>query len=278
MFRVQCLRAVAAVIVLLAAAPVPAQGVVTPGVDYMSEVDYEGGKDLLDIYMPDGAEDVPVVVFFHGGGLYSGDRSYGYLVAYRLLPLGIGVVSPSYRLTPTVMHPAHVQDAAAATAWVIENIARFGGDPENVYVAGHSSGGYLAALLAVDPAYLGDHGLTPASVRGSIPISAFLYVEEIAADRPKDVWGTDPADWLAASVTPHISRAKGRMLLIYADGDSEWRRKQNDRFGAAVRAAGNNGVQVVEVPNRDHSSLLTSLNAKDDRIGDLIRRFIEEDR
>jgi acetyl esterase/lipase len=278
MFQVDRSYALIAVILLLVAAPLMGQGVVTPGVDYMSETDYEGGKDLLDIYMPDGAEDAPVVVFFHGGELRRGDRNHGYLVATRLVPLGIGVVSASYRLSPSVMHPAHVQDAAAATAWVIENIAHHGGDPGNVYVAGYSAGGYLAALLSVDPTHLGDHGLTPASIRGAILISAFLYVEETAADRPKDVWGTDPADWLAASVTPHISSAKGRMLLIYADGDDEWRRRQNDRFGEAVRVAGNHGVQVVEVPSRDHNSLLTALNAEDDRIGDLIRGFIEADR
>jgi acetyl esterase/lipase len=265
-------------IFLLVAVPLLAQGVATRGVDYMSEVDYEGGKDLLDVYMPDGADDVPVVVFFHGGALRAGDRNHGYLVATRLVPLGIGVVSASYRLTPSVMHPAHVQDAASATAWVIKNIARYGGDPANVYVAGHSAGAYLAALLSVDPTHLGDHDLTPASICGSILISAFLYVEETAADRPKDVWGTDSTDWLTASVTPHISSAKGRMLLIYADGDDEWRRQQNDTFGEAMRVAGNHGVRVVEVPNRTHSSLLTDLNTKDDRIGDLIRRFIEADR
>jgi acetyl esterase/lipase len=278
MFRIHGFCSLMTAGLLLTATPLLGQGVVTRGVDYMSEVDYEGGKDLLDIYMPDGAEDVPVVVFFHGGALRGGDRNHGYLVATRLVPLGIGVVSASYRLTPSVMHPAHVQDAAAATAWTIENIADYGGDPDNVYVAGHSAGAYLAALLSVDPTLLGAHELSPASIRGSIPISAFLYVEETAADRPKDVWGTDPADWLAASVTPHISTAKGRMLLIYADGDDEWRRRQNDTFGAAMREAGNHSVEVVEVPDRDHSSLLTMLNGEDDRIGDLIRRFIDEAR
>ena len=150
----------------------------------MSEVDYEGREDLLDIYMPDGAGGVPVVVFFHGGGLRGGDRNHGYLVASRPVPLGIGVVSPSYRLSPSVMHPAHVQDAAAATAWTIKNIARYGGEPDSVYVAGHSAGAYLAALLSIDPAHLGAHELSAASIRGSILISAFLYVEEIAEDRP----------------------------------------------------------------------------------------------
>ncbi len=278
MFRIKRSYCLMAVLFLLAAMPALAQGVVTRDVDYMSEVDYEGGKDLLDIYMPEGAVGVPVVVFFHGGTLHAGDRSAGQGVAQRLIPHGIGVVSASYRLTPSVMHPAHVQDAASATAWVLENIDRFGGDPDNVYVAGWSAGAYLAALLALDPTLLGAHDLTMASIRGSIPISAFLYVEETAADRPKDVWGTDPADWLAASVTPHISTAKGRMLLIYADGDDEWRRQQNDRFGEAMRAAGNHTVQVVEVPNRDHPTLMTELNASDDRIGYLIRRFIKEHR
>ena len=276
MFRIKRSHCLTAVLFLLPAMPLLAQGVVTRDVDYMSEVAYEGGKDLLDIYMPEGAADAPVVVFFHGGALRSGDRSVGQAVAQRLIPHGIGVVSASYRLTPSVMHPAHIQDAATATAWVVDNIARYGGDPENVYVAGHSAGAYLAALLTLDPTHLGAHHLTPASIRGSIPISAFLYVEETAADRPKDVWGTDPADWLAASVTPHISTAKGRMLLIYADGDDEWRRRQNDTFGEAMRAAGNHTVHVIEVPNRNHSSLITDLNASDDRIGDLIRRFIHE--
>ncbi len=279
MFHMKSSGAVLAGLALvLVAIPVSAQGVVTSDVDYMSEVDYEDGKDLLDIYMPEGADDVPVIVFFHGGALRVGDKSLGRVVASRMVPEGIGVVSASYRLTPSVMHPAHVQDAAAATAWVVENIRRYGGDPNNVYVAGHSAGGYLAALLALDATHLGAHGLSPASIRGTIPISPFLYVEETAADRPKDVWGEDPADWLAASVTPHVAAGKGRMLLIYADGDDDWRRRQNDSFGEAMRTAGNHGVRVVEVPERTHISLMSEMNAADDQIGDLVLRFIAEDR
>lgn len=279
MFRMKSSGAVLTGLALvLAAIPVSAQGVVTNDVDYMSEVDYEDGKDLLDIYMPEGADDVPVIVFFHGGALRAGDKSLGRVVASRMVPEGIGVVSASYRLTPSVMHPAHVQDAAAATAWVYENIRRYGGNPNNLYVAGHSAGAYLAALLALDATHLGAHGLSPASIQGTIPISPFLYVEETAADRPKDVWGEDPADWLAASVTPHITAGKGRMLLIYADGDDDWRRRQNDTFGEAMRTAGNHGVRVVEVPERTHTSLMSEMNAADDQIGDLVLRFITEHR
>jgi acetyl esterase/lipase len=174
-----------------------------------------------------------------------------------------------------VSHPAHVQDAAAATAWVIRNIERYGGDPRKVFVAGHSAGAYLAALLVLDPAQLEGQGLAPASIRGSIPISAFLYVEEVAAQRPKDVWGENPRDWLAASVTPHIPKTAAPMLLIYADGDDYWRKEQNETFGKAMRAGGADLVQLVEIPGRDHMSLLTALNDDDDRIGGLILDFIE---
>jgi len=255
---------------------VSAETVVIQNVDYLEDVAYDDDRDMLDIYMPDGADNVPVVVFFHGGALRMGSKVQAEHVAGRLVSNGIGLISANYRLSPTVTHPAHIEDAAAATAWVIENINQFGGDPENVFVAGHSSGGYLAALLEIDSSHLSAHGLGQTSIQGAIPISPFLYVEETAADRPKDVWGEDPRDWLHASVTPHIQAGKGPMLLIYADGDADWRRAQNDRFGEAMRAAGNEDVRVIEVPNRDHMSLISKITDSDDQIIDLMTTFIKE--
>ena len=275
MFRIKSSYAVMSVFILfLFTVTVSAQGVVVQDVDYIGESVYKNGKDLLDIYMPEGADDVPVIVFFHGGGLHIGSKADAQVVAARFVPMGIGVVSASYRLSPSVMHPAHVRDAATATAWVVRNIRRYGGDPDKMFVAGHSAGAYLAALLALDPSHLRAHGLSPSVIQGTIPISPFLYVEETAAVRPKDVWGKEPANWLAASVTPHINAGKGRMLLIYADGDADWRKRQNDTFAVAMRAKGND-VRVVEVPKRDHMSLMSEMNAEDDQIGDLVLRFIE---
>ncbi|MFT5350639.1 MAG: acetyl esterase/lipase [Planctomycetota bacterium] len=252
------------------------EAVVTHDVDYISEADYKDGKDRLDIYMPEGAETVPVIVFFHGGALRMGSKADAKVVASRFVPKGIAVVSVNYRLSPGVMHPAHIEDAAAATAWVIKNIRQYGGDPDKVYVAGHSAGAYLAALLVLDPHHLGAHGLQPEAIRAAIPISPFLYVEETAAVRPKDVWGKDPVNWLAASVTPHIKPGKRPMLLIYADGDADWRKRQNDTFGLAMRGVGNNAIDVVEVPHRDHMTLMSEMNTADDQIGELLITFIKE--
>ncbi len=245
-------------------------------VDYIAGIDHADDKDKLDVFMPEGADGAPVIVFFHGGALRAGDKGAGEALVHRFVPQGVGVVSANYRLSPGVMHPAHIQDATAAFAWVVEHIESYGGDPDRVYVSGHSAGAYLAALMAIDPSYLAAHGLGLDAIEGSIPISAFLYVEETAKDRPKTVWGEDPAAWLKASVTPHIGAATVPMLLIYADGDDDWRRRQNDTFWAAMRAAGGAEVRAVEVPARSHMSLMTELNAADDRIGGLVMEFLKE--
>jgi acetyl esterase/lipase len=256
--------------------PALAESVVSRDIDYISETDYADGKDFLDIHMPENANGVPVIVYFHGGRLMANSKERGDEVGTRLAAMGIGLVSANYRLSPAVVHPAHVQDAAAAMAWVVENIAKYGGDPDNLYLSGHSSGAYLAVLLALDASHLAVQSLKPDMIRGVIPISPFLYVEETAAVRPKVVWGDDPAGWLEASVTPHIKAGKAPMLLIYADGDEDWRKLQNERFGEAMRAVGNEDTDVIEIPNRNHGSLINAINMDDDRIGDLILKFIQE--
>lgn len=250
--------------------------VTTRDLDYLADTDYAEDKDKLDVFMPRDAAGVPVIVFFHGGALQRGDKTHGEILARRFVPEGVGVVSANYRLSPGVMHPAHVQDAAAAFAWVIANIAHYGGDPDRVYVSGHSAGAYLAILIAIDPAHLAARGLGLDAVRGTIAISPFLYVEAVAKDRPNTVWGEDPEAWLNASVTPHIGPGRGSMLLIYADGDDEWRKRQSDAFGEAMRAAGRSDVRVVEVPDRGHRTLMTQMNTGDDRIGELVLRFVRD--
>jgi acetyl esterase/lipase len=231
-------------------------------------------EHMLDIYVPFESAAPPIVVFFHGGALREGDKEDGHVLAERLVPEGIGVVSANYRLSPAVRHPKHVEDAAAAVAWVIHHIGEYGGDAQNVFLSGHSAGGYLATLLVMDASYLSRAGVSADSIRGAMPLSPFLYVEETARDRPKDVWGTDPADWLKASVSPYIGAGKRPMLLIYADGDDAWRREQNDRFRRSMLAAGNLDVRAVMVPDRDHGTLLSEMTASDDGVGMLAQTFV----
>ncbi|HEY0467913.1 MAG TPA: alpha/beta hydrolase, partial [Polyangiaceae bacterium] len=200
-------------------------------------------KGRLDLYLPRGSSRFPVVVAIHGGALVEGDKSSQEFVGRRFAALGIGTAVINYRLSPEVSHPAHVQDVAAAFAWVKRFIGEFGGRADNMFVVGHSAGAYLAALLATDGRYLTAHRLTAKDIRGVVAVSGFFWVERVAPDRPKSVWGDDKKAWVEASPARHLGPALPPTLLIYADGDEPARRRQNIDMAQAARAAGNPHVE-----------------------------------
>src|SRR5688572_18317152 len=154
--------------------------------DYMPGVEYPEGKDRLDLYIPQGVRNAPVIFSLHGGALSMGDRREESFVGQRFAAAGYLTVVASYRLSPQVSHPAHIQDAAAAFAWVKRNIREHGGDPDRIIAIGHSAGAYLAMLLVTDSRYLAAHKLSPSDIKGVVPVSGFFWVDKegVAPDRP----------------------------------------------------------------------------------------------
>ena len=128
--------------------------------------------------------------------------------------------------------------------------------------------------MSLDPSYLKAHGLGLSAIRGALPVSPFLYVEETARDRPKTVWGTDEQVWLMASVTPYIGAGKPPMRLIYADGDDDWRRAQNERLKSELAKAGSE-VDTVEIADRTHGSIMSKMAETGDAAMKQIAGFIK---
>jgi acetyl esterase/lipase len=146
-------------------------------------------RHQLDIFMPKGKKDCPVVVLVHGGAWNVGDnRCCGLYssVGEFLASQGIVAVLPNYRLSPHVKHPEHVKDVARAVAWVHEHAADYGGNAGQIFLVGHSAGGHLASLLATDRQYLDEVGRSTKDIKGVISLSG---VYEIPAGNLDVVFG-----------------------------------------------------------------------------------------
>ncbi len=107
----------------------------------------------LDLYVPeDGAKPAPVVVFFFGGNWTQGypDKSIYRFVGDALTSKGLLVVAVNYRRYPMVKSPAFVRDGARAVVWVHRHIAAYGGDPDRIFLMGHSAGAQIATMLALN--------------------------------------------------------------------------------------------------------------------------------
>jgi len=113
----------------------------------------------------------PVLVFFYGGGWANGNRAHYGFAARAYANRGFIVVVPDYRKVPHIRFPAFNHDGAAAVRWVHDNIARYGGDPERVVLAGHSAGAYIAMMLTLDQSYLRAAGVNPGIIRAVAGLS-----------------------------------------------------------------------------------------------------------
>lgn len=124
-------------------------------------------RQQLDVYRPaDAPPGAPLAVFFYGGSWSSGDRADYRFVGEALASRGIVTVVADYRLSPEVSYPAFLEDCALAVKWAHDNARRLGASPRRIHTVGHSAGAYNAAMMALDPRWLGSVGLRPQVLAG----------------------------------------------------------------------------------------------------------------
>ena len=290
---------------LLAAALLPfpsrADAPKTFEVTTLKDIVYHDGKDAdprhkLDLYLPKGKTNFPVVVFVHGGAWMYGSKDILGLysaVGRFLAENGVGAALPNYRLSPAVKHPEHVRDVARAFAWVRKNVADHGGDPDRLFVGGHSAGGHLAALLATDESYLKAEGLTRAAVRGVLPVSGVYRIPDKLAlampplggapapptkyrlgFNPFDlVFDKDPKAREAASPISHIREGLPPFFVVVADRDLPLLPEMAVDFVKALQAK-NVEAELMRVKDRFHSSVMFRATSPDDPVGRAILSFV----
>jgi acetyl esterase/lipase len=244
--------------------------------DVISQTPYEQERCKLDLTLPADAKGFPTYVWFYGGGLKNGgkdlDSEYCAEIRASLARAGVAVVTPDYRLSPRVKYPAYVDDAAAAFAWTVKNIAAHGGDPRKVFIGGHSAGGYLALLVGMDPERLKPHGLTLGSVAGIAQVSGQVFNHyTVREERGQARYGITSDE---AAPAFHIRKSLPPILTIYAQNDMLSRAEENMFFVTTLKAAGHTENYSLRVDDRDHGTVGHNLRNDDDPARLAILNFI----
>src|SRR3954451_10718803 len=212
-------------------------------------------RQVLDVYSPPGAKDLPVVFWIHGGGWQVGDKSDVQLKPQAFMDKGFVFVSTNYRLLPHVDMGTIVRDIARSIRWIHDHVAEYGGDPRRLLIMGHSAGAQLAALVCTDDRYLKAEGLSLAIIKGCVPVDGDTYdvpaIIETAdgrwrAPRPprakfghREKFGNDPAKHRDFSAVTHVARDKGipPFLILYVT-DHPDTAAQAQRLGNVLKGAG----------------------------------------
>jgi acetyl esterase/lipase len=248
-------------------------------------------RQVLDIYTPDGAENLPVVFWIHGGGWQQGDKMDVQIKPRVFTDRGFVFVSTNYRLLPEVEMDFLIRDVAKSLGWLHKNISGYGGDPKRIFVMGHSAGAQLAALLCTDERYLKSEGVTFDNLRGCVPVDgdtydlpAIIMTAELCqtfhglplpeyGHRVK--FGNDPQKHIDYSTVTHVEKGKGipPFLILYV-AENPNTTAQARRLAAVLYKA-EIPARVFGARETTHNMLNANLGMPDDPATKELFKFLD---
>ena len=222
-------------------------------------------KQRLDIYLPKGeVVNAPVFLFVHGGGFREGDKAHYGSVAEPFIKRGIITVAPSYRLTGSGAHyPDQPNDIKSAVRWIFDNIEQYGGDPENIYVAGHSAGAVLTADIGVDRAWLTEMGMPNDILKAIMPISGPYDIR--VKRRPGQLDAYAPTPEIRVQASPILKINDSAPAALVATGSEEEYVQPSLDFADALKAAGVDAHYLL-LEGEDHADTALLLADENSRL------------
>lgn len=246
-----------------------------------SDIAYgEHPRQQLDVYRPNAAGTsgkAPIIVFWYGGSFERGRKSQYRFVGAALAEAGYVAVLPDYRLYPEVKFPGFIDDGASAVAWAANHAAEIGGDASRIFLAGHSAGAHIAAMLAYDAERLSRAGVDPAAIRGFIGLSG-PYALDPNTDSLRTIfaapYGFD--DWQPAR---RVHAGAPRALLIHGEADTLVWASHSREMAKSLEAAGV-PITLRLYPGREHADTVAAFAAAAPHklpVLDEIRKFVGAD-
>lgn len=223
---------------------------------YTSSQDiYAQERCRLDMYIPSDSKDFTTLIWFHGGGLTSGDKD----IPEAFKGHNFAVVSASYRFSPIVSVQDIIADAAEAVKWTKDHIEQYGGNRHKVIIGGYSAGAYLALMLGLQKEYLQKHQIDANNLLGILSCSGqtITHFTERNAQNMKDtqplVDHMAPLYWVRGDAAP--------ILLITGDRELEMlgRYEENAYLRRMLKLSGHPDIQLLELQGYDHGMLYPAI-------------------
>jgi acetyl esterase/lipase len=256
-----------------------------PKGDLIVEKDIRYGeheRNLLDLYRPRGIEDAPVLIYVHGGGYRTGDRDLNPLV-YANIPRYFGrngflAMSATYRLAPESRWPSGADDMRSLVDWVRKNARAHGGDPQRIFLMGHSAGATHVATYAFDTRFQPPegHGLA-----GIILVSGRYRIrsdpDDPSLDSIREYFGSDPAHYESRSSITHVPGSEVPALLVVAEYDQRnLVETTGELFVALCRRDDGRCPRFLQLRHHNHLSEVIHINTGDELLGREILDFVRE--
>jgi acetyl esterase/lipase len=249
-------------------------------------------RQVLDVYSPPGAKNLPVVFWIHGGGWQAGDKKDVQFKPKAFTDKGFVFVSTEYRLLPAVDMETIIRDVAKGLRWTHDHVAEFGGDPKRIFIMGHSAGAQLAALICTDDRYLKNEKLSLDIVKGCVPVDGDTYdvpaIIETAETRRRvhglppikfghrEKFGNDPSKHKDFSAVTHVAKDKGiPPFLILHVAEHPDTSAQAQRLGNVLKDAGI-PVTVFGARETTHNKINANLGQADDPATKALYEFLDK--
>ena len=235
----------------------------TPKGGYTLTADVPYGQDprqRMDIYQPVDANNAPVVVFFYGGRWSDGDKALYRFIGEAMSSLGYLTVVPDYRLYPQVKFPAFVEDGAAAVMATRDIARRYGGNPDKLFVMGHSAGAHIGALLATDSGYMNRIGGLRSMISGFIGMAGPYDFLPIYAHDLADMFGP-PSRYEQSQPINYVDDQMPPMLLLHGKNDTTVYVKNSRNLANAASKAGAPDVTLKTYSSLSHARIIAVLSS-----------------